>query len=399
MPVRRRAILLTALAASLPCVVPSAASAGGLVELDGTVLRFTGDDVEPSNVTIDQVDGRLRLTENASPMTVATPAPAPPATVTGAASATPAACTVLDGGYVVECPDAGIERIELRLGLLGSDVRILADLPTKIDGGPGDDLIVGGPSEDAIDGGPGQDIIAGGPGADVLRGGSGEDLVTYTDGIGADGTLLPRGSGVRAQIGRLDWSGSFDERDTIADDVEQLQGGGGADRLSLRDGRATAVSCGGGRDSVTADPRDVLDIDCESARVAPQPGGPRLTIATLPFPFPGLNDVGRSTIAVEPLLPLHGDAILLRVSCPAGLGLLELVRALPCTGRVRFTRSDGSAMGTQRVRVPRGGTITLRLPLHQSRTLARRAAGLPVVATALPDRGRVTRALTFRVRG
>ncbi|HEU4703909.1 MAG TPA: hypothetical protein VFS37_15620, partial [Conexibacter sp.] len=125
----------------------------------------------------------------------------------------------------------------------------------------------------------------------------------------------------------------------------------------------------------------------------------RLTIATLPFPFAGVNDVGRSTIAAEPLLPLHGDAILLRVSCPAGLGLLELVRALPCKGRVRFTRADGFAMGTQRVSVPRGGTITLRLPLHQSRALARRAAGLSVVATALPGRGHVTRALTFRVRG
>jgi hypothetical protein len=382
-PVRPRAILLPALAASLLCVLPSAASAGGLVELDGPVLHFTSDDIEPSNVMIDHIDGVLRLDENASRMTV------PDGST----------CTLDATGYRVECPDAGIERIEVRLGLLGSDVRIRADLPATITGGPGDDLIVGGASEDTIDGGAGQDIIAGGAGADVLHGGAGEDLVTYDDGIGADGTLLPRRSAVRAEIGRLEWSGSGDERDTIADDVEQLQGGAGADRLSLRDGRATAVSCGDGRDTVTADPRDVLDIDCESARVASQPGGARLTVATLPFPFPGVNDVGRSTIAVEPLLPLHGDAIVVRVSCPAGLGLLELVRALPCAGRVRFTRGDGFAMGTQRVRVPRGGTITLRLPLHQSRALARRATGLSVVATALPDRGAVVRALRFRVRG
>jgi Ca2+-binding RTX toxin-like protein len=376
-----RLLLPLTLLALLCAAAPAAA--GGLVELDGVVLRYTGDDVEPSNVTIDHVGGLLTLDENASRLTLPPGSP----------------CTLDSTGYHVECPDTGIERIEVRLGLLGSDVRIRADLPTKVDGGPGDDLIVGGPSEDAIDGGPGQDVIAGGPGTDVLRGGSGEDLVTYADRIGADGALLPRREAVRAQIGRLDWSGSGDERDTIADDVEQLQGGGGADRLSLRDGRATAVACGGGRDSVVADPRDVLDIDCESVRVASQPGGARLTIATLPFPFPSVNDVGRSTIAVEPLLPLHGDAILLRVSCPAGLGLLELVRADPCTGRVRFARADGVAMGTQRVRVPRGGTSTLRLPLHQSRALARRAAGLSVVATALPDRGRVIRALTFRVRG
>jgi hypothetical protein len=378
-PVRPRSLLLTALAFVLLAAAPAAA--GGLVELDGPVLRYSGDDIEPSNVTIDHVDGVLRLDENASRMTAG------------------AGCTADATGYRVECPDAGVERIEVRLGLLGSDVRIRADLPSKIDGGPGDDLIVGGPSEDAIDGGLGQDILAGGPGADVLHGGDGEDLASYADRIGFDGTLLPRRGGVRAEIGRLDWSGSFDERDTIADDVEQLQGGGGGDRLTLRDGRATAVACGAGRDSVVADPRDVLEIDCESARIAPPSGGARLTIATLPFPFARVNDVGRSTIAVEPLLPLHGDAILLRVSCPAGLGLLELVRAMPCTGRVRFTRSDGVAMGTQRARVPRGGTITLRLPLRSSRALARRTGGLSVVATALPARGHVTRALTFRVRG
>jgi hypothetical protein len=379
--VRRLHALLLALALMLCAAAPAAA--GGLVELEGTVLRFSGDDVEPSNVTIDHADGLLTLDENASRMTVAEGSP----------------CTLDATGYHVECPDFGIERIEVRLGLLGSDVRILADLRAQITGGPGDDLIVGGAGDDTIDGGLGQDILAGGPGADTLTGGEGEDLVTYTDRIGTDGVLLPRAGGVRAQVGATEASGALDERDTIADDVEQLQGGGGADRLSLRDGRATAVACSGGRDSVVADPRDVLDIDCESARVAPPAGGTRLTIATLPFPFPSVNDIGRSTIAVEPLLPLHGDAILLHVSCPAGLGLLELVRADPCTGRVRFARSDGFAMGTQRVRVPRGGTITLHLPLHQSRALARRAAGLSVVATALPDRGHVTRALRFRVRG
>lgn len=376
---RPRPVLLLALAALLLTAAPAAA--GGLVEVDGAVLRYGGDDVEPANVTIDLVDGVLRIDENASRLTAG------------------AGCTVSETGYRAECPAAGVERIEVRLGLLGSDVRLRAPLPSKVDGGPGDDLIVGGPAEDAIDGGAGQDILAGGAGADVLRGGAGQDLVTYADRIGGDGTLLPRRAAVRAQVGRLDWSGSGDERDTIEADVEQLQGGAGADRFSLRDGRLTSVACGGGRDEVVADPRDVLDVDCEVARIAPPRGGVRLTVATLPFPFPSTNDRGRSAIAVEPLLPLHGGAIVLRVSCPAGLGLLELVRAAPCTGRVRFTRADGFAMGVQRVRVPRGGAIAVRLPLSSSRALARRAAGLAVTATALPDRGDVVRHLRFRVRG
>jgi hypothetical protein len=380
-PVPARSALLLALALVLIGAAPAAG--GGLVTLDGAALRYAGDELEPSNVTIDHVDGVMRLTENASRMTVAVGS----------------ACTVSADGYQVECPDTDIERIALQLGLLGSDVRIRADVPARVSGGPGDDLIVGGPAEDAIDGGPGRDILAGGAGADVLSGGPGEDLVSYDDRIAADGTLLPRRGAVRAELGRPDWSGSRDERDTIERDVEQLQGGAGADSLSLRDGQATAIACGAGRDGVVADPRDVLDIDCESARVSPQPGGARLTVATLPFPFPGVNDSGRSAIAIEPVMPLRSGAIALRVSCPAGLGLLELVRALPCTGRVRFARSDGVAMGAQRVRVPRGGAISVRLPLSGSRALARRAAGLSVTATAMPDRGHVERALRFTVRG
>jgi hypothetical protein len=378
-PVRPPLTVLIALAALLLAAAPAAA--GGFVQLDGTVLRFTGDDLEPSSITIGDAGGALTLDDDASRMTAGP------------------GCTASADGYRVTCPDAGVERIAVRLGLLGSDVRIRADLPADVHGGPGDDLIVGGPAEDTIDGGPGQDVIAGGGGADVLSGGSGQDLVTYDDRLASDGTLLPRRSAVRAEIGRLDWSGSGDERDTIERDVEQLQGGAGNDRFFLRDGHATEVACGGGHDSVAADPRDVLDIDCESGSVAPQRGGPRMTVPTLPFPFPSVNDRARSSIAVAPLLPLQHGAIVLRVSCPAGVGLLELVRALPCTGRVRFTRSDGLTMGTKRVRIPRGGAIAIRLPLNSSRALARRASGLSLTATALPDRGHVIRALHFRVRG
>lgn len=393
---RPRSILLSVLAALLLGAAPAAA--GGVVEVDGAVLRYTAGDDEPSNVTIDHVDGLLVLEENASRMTVAAPPPVPAPAPLGAAPATVVACTALEGGYRVECPDAGVERIEVQLGLLGSDVRIRADLPSLVRGGPGDDLIVGGPSEDAIDGGPGQDILAGGEGADLLHGGPGLDLVTYADRIGRDGALLGRREGVTLAVGRANASGARDERDTIFRDVEQLEGGAGDDRFSLWDGRATAVACGTGRDRVSADPHDGVEIDCENTTVAPYNADTRITTPTLPFPFASVNDRGRSAILIDPMLPLQGGAIVLRVTCPAGLGLLELVRALPCSGRVRFTRA-GSEMGVRRVSVPRGGAITVRLPLLGSRALARRPQGLTITATALPDRGSVQRTLRFRVRG
>jgi hypothetical protein len=376
-PVRHLPTLAAALVALLIAAAPAAA--GGVPQLDGVVLRYTGDDVEPSNVTISDAAGMLTLREDGSRMTAGP------------------GCVVSEDGYVAQCPDAGVERIEVRLGPIGSDVRILAALPSLLRGGAGDDVLIGGPAEDAIDGGPGQDVLGGGGATDVLRGGAGEDLASYADRIGLDGTLLPRRDAVRAMIGRLDWSGGFDERDTIATDVEQLEGGASADRLFLRDGRATAVACGGGRDRVQADPRDVVEIDCESTTVAPAPFGARLTIPTLAFPFTSGGDRGRSEVRVTPLLPLARGAVVLRVSCPLGTGLLDL-DGPGCSGRVRIARGHVTLL-SRRVRIARGRTQTLRLPLHDSRALARRAVGLALTVTGTPDRGHVTRVLRFRVRG
>lgn len=379
MLLRPRWILLATVAALLLLAAPAAA--GGFVQVDGSTLRFTGDDLEPSNVTISDAGGLLVLDEDASRMTAGP------------------GCSASTDGYEVTCPDAGVAQIDVAVGLLGSDVRIRADLPAHIQGGPGDDVLVGGPADDVIDGGGGDDILAGGGGADVLSGGPGTDLVTYDDVIAADGTLLPRRTPVRVAIGTPGASGSRGEGDTIARDVEQVQGGAGNDTFDLRDGRATEVDCGAGRDTVLADPRDTIDTDCERSTVAPQRGGARMTLATLPFPFPASGDRGVSSIAVAPLLPLRHGAIVLRVSCPAGLGLLALVPSQPCSGRVRFTRFDGFAMGTQRVRIARGRAVTVRLPLTASRAFARRAAGMPLTVTALPDWGHVTRVLRIRVRG
>lgn len=380
LPRRLHLLLSLALTGMLLAVAAPSALAGGLVELDGTVLRFTGDGEEPSNVTISRADGQLTLTENASRMTAG------------------AGCTVGTDGYLATCPDAGIERIEVRLGDLGSDVRIRADLPALIQGGLGDDLLIGGPAEDAIDGGPGQDILGGGPGLDELRGGPGDhDLVTYDDVIAADGTLLPRRSPVRIAVGRLNYSGTGDERDTIADDVEEVQGGAGADRFELRDGATTSVACGAGRDRVIADPRDDAGVDCETTTVAPPLGGTRLVLPTLAFPFTSAKDSGRGEVVVEPLLPLQNGSVVVRVSCPLGVGLLDL-SGPGCSGRVRFLRGT-TLMGTQRVNVPRGSFKTLRLPLTSSRSLARRPGGLAMTVVALPSRGTVQRVLRFVVRG
>lgn len=381
MPVRRPfpLVLLLTLAATLFAAAP--ALAGGTVSLDGPVLRFTGDTEEPSNVTIEDANGFLTVIENASRMTAGP------------------GCTLDEEGYVAMCPDTGVERIEVALGELGSDVRILAALPSLLQGGPGDDVLVGGPAEDAIDGGAGQDILAGGLGADLLEGGIDDDLVTYSDRIGLAGTLLPRREAVRIAVGRPDYSGAVaaDERDTIADDVEQVEGGASGDRFELRDGVLTAVACGSGRDRVIADPRDDVDVDCESTGVAPPPGGTPLTLPTLSFPFPKTLDVGRGEVVVEPVLPLLNGTVTVRVACPLGVGLLD-IGGPGCSGKVRFLRGQ-VLMGTKRIAIARGAAKVLRLRLTGSRALARRPGGLAMTVVALPSRGDVQRVLRFTVRG
>ena len=345
MPVRAR---LPLLAIALLLLGAAPASAGGVAEVDGVVLRYTADDLEPVNVTIDRVGGVLRLDENASRPRVG------------------AGCAVSPADpYRVECADTGVERIEVRLGALGSDVRIKAPLPSLVRGGPGDDLIVGGPADDAIDGGPGQDILAGGEGADLLHGGPGVDLVTYIDRIGRDGALAGRREGVTVAVGRLNASGARDERDTIPRDVEQVEGGAGGDRFLLRDGHATGVACGAGRDSVTADPRDVVEIDCESTRVAPQAGGARMTTPVAPLPLPerqrprSQRDRRRADAAAAG----RGDRAARHLpggAGPAGAGESAAVQ------RPRPLHApDGAEMGVRRVSVPRGGGDHRPPPPHR----------------------------------
>ena len=379
LPRLRLAVPLALLASGLTA---APALAGGIVSIDGDTLVYAGDAADPINVTISQSGRSLRLDENGSRIAVADGSP----------------CVVDDDGYRADCPADGIERLRVTAGQSGSDVRIRAALPAEIHGGPGDDLLIGGPGDDLIDGGDGDDVIGGGGGADVLRGGPGTDLVTYVDRIAADGRLLPRRGGVTVRVGAEGASGARREGDTIARDVEQLEGGAGADRFELRDGDAQSVACGAGRDTVVLDPLDDPSIDCERGEVGPAAGG-RMTAPTLIYPFPGREDDGRSTIRVKPTLRLARGAIVVHVRCQQAIGLLAN-DGPGCAGTLRMTRSGGFEMARKKLSLARGRTLTWRVPLTSSRALARRAGGLAVVVSALPDRGAgVRRDLAFTVKG
>jgi Ca2+-binding RTX toxin-like protein len=67
-------------------------------------------------------------------------------------------------------------------GLDGDDIIVIDDsvtIPTELNGGNGNDLLVGGSGDDTLNGGDGADTLVGGPGADSMVGGAGDDTVTY----------------------------------------------------------------------------------------------------------------------------------------------------------------------------------------------------------------------------
>ena len=91
----------------------------------------------------------------------------------------------------------------------------------SVSAGDGDDLVHGNGGNDVLDGGPGDDDVYGDEGRDVLVGGSG---------------------------------------------VDRLFGGAGNDGIRARDAWRDSITCGPGRDTVTADAIDLIAPDCEVVR-------------------------------------------------------------------------------------------------------------------------------------
>lgn len=107
------------------------------------------------------------------------------------------------------------------------------------DGRGGDDRLEGKGGDDELRGGPGIDVLSGDAGNDTVDGGGGND--TLLGGAGRDRLIGGPGKDV-------------------------FIGGSGNDTISARDGVAEDITCGRGRDRVTADRADRVGRDCESVR-------------------------------------------------------------------------------------------------------------------------------------
>lgn len=109
----------------------------------------------------------------------------------------------------------------------------------------------GGPGNDELNGDSGANRLYGDAGSDVLYGGDGDD---YVDG----------GPGT----------------DQIFGDSAYLEAGG-ADTLVSRDGERDEVTCGVGYDVVTADPLDVLFLECDKVDRGGSGTAPARTLPTM----------------------------------------------------------------------------------------------------------------------
>jgi hypothetical protein len=118
--------------------------------------------------------------------------------------------------------------------LLGLGVIVTHPPRTRINGGPGNDLLVGLLGSDRLIGGPGKDRLFGLYGSDTMSGGSGADLLEGGDSI-LDGTN-----------GR-----------------DRLFGGAGADRVRARDStKDLRIDCGPGVDKFSRDKFDPQPSRC-----------------------------------------------------------------------------------------------------------------------------------------
>jgi PKD domain/RTX calcium-binding nonapeptide repeat (4 copies) len=134
--------------------------------------------------------------------------------------------------FVFPGPHRGFLKVTDSLGLTGTataNVRVLVRTPTQ-----GDDLMYGTTGKDTLNGLAGDDRLFGLGGDDTLNGGKGKDK-------------LDGGPGKNS-----------------------YKGGKGNDTIAAANGKKDQVDCGkGSKDSVTADPADVVKPNCEKVVLKP----------------------------------------------------------------------------------------------------------------------------------
>jgi hypothetical protein len=206
-----------------PCSSPFAYGFGG--QPDG-VYTFSARSKDAAGNTGLPVTLSFTLARPAPPSPAAPAADLPPA---APAPAPAPAGPLLRAGVCIHL-FMGTARADALTGSAFGDVLSGLAGNDRLDGAGGDDCVLGDTGDDRLSGGPGNDDVRGLAGNDLVRGDAGNDQLS--GGPGSD----------------------------------HLSGGSGNDTIDAADGRRDWVSCGAGRDSVTADRGDRLS-GCEAKKL------------------------------------------------------------------------------------------------------------------------------------
>jgi Ca2+-binding RTX toxin-like protein len=231
----------------------------------------------------------------------------------------------------------------------GNDTLVGGSGNDTLSGDAGDDNLQGGDGTDGLNGGDGNDQLDGGAGSDVLAGGAGDDTAVYS----------ARTKAVHVTLDGADNDGEANEKDQIRLTVEGTKTGAGDDAINVRDGIKGEVSCGAGRDVVTADAVDTIANDCEEKNV------PALATCSVRSGSVTMSRTG---------------VIRVRVTCPtAGKGKLTLQTA--GAYKAKKTRKKVK-LGSKSFSVKAGKAKTVKLKLSKkARRLVRKNKHLRARAT------------------
>jgi Ca2+-binding RTX toxin-like protein len=274
-----RGTLLAAAATTAALALPTIADAATSVELGSSRLTVIGD-IGRNDIEVRRVSDGYLVSDPDAALEI----------VPGSQ------CFFTDPPHEVRCETGGEVELTIEGRAAADELTVVGGSQRAvIDGGDGTDRLVGGPGPDRLRGGPngdemlgnaGNDVLLGEAGPDSLRGGAGTDSASYADRgpAGVVVTLPVDAFDVRADDGNL-VDGPVDGlRDAIFEDVENVIGGDGPDRMLGNNARnglqgrggADTLSGRGGNDALDGgvgpdvlNGNDGIDVAVYDDRTAP----------------------------------------------------------------------------------------------------------------------------------